>query len=573
MDQSRKSISNELEMLLQKREKEYRELYSLFRLMVDNMPDMIWAKNLNKEYIFANKAICDNLLSAKDTSEPIGKTDLYFAQRERDKYPKDNSWHTFGEICRDSDQITLDEGKAMQFDEFGNVKGKFLFLDVRKAPLYNEMGDVIGVVGSARDVTLSKKIEQELKNETQLRELLMEISSEFINIPLEMVDKSIERSLKKIALFVEADRSYIFEYNWYNNTCSNTHEWCNIDVDSQIDNLQNLSLDVMKEWVVAHKKGEAKLTSNVMELPEGEGKDVLLSQGIKSFLTVPLMKHDYCIGFAGFDSVKKIHNYTNTELLLLKIFAQMLSNVTLRKEIEKELIIAKERAEESDKLKTAFLQNINHEIRTPLNSIIGFSKLLNEESITKAEINEYTKVILSSSDKLVSIIGSVLDLSKIEANQIDVQSHQISINILICDLYSQFENFAKNKDLELKIYTPLSDEESSIFTDELKINQILSNLINNAIKFTHKGTIEFGYVPRERYIEFFVKDSGIGISEEFKDRIFNRFSQVDVSTTRGYEGVGLGLAICSGLVILLGGQIWYESTVSVGSTFYFTIPR
>lgn len=193
--------------------------------------------------------------------------------------------------------------------------------------------------------------------------------------------------------------------------------------------------------------------------------------------------------------------------------------------------------------------------------------------ITKNEISEYTKVILSSSDKLASIIGSVLDLSKIEANQIDVQSHQISINILIYDLYSQFENFAKSKDLKLIKHTPLCDKESIIITDELKINQILSNLINNAIKFTHKGSIEFGYEPREKYIEFFVKDSGIGISEEFKDRIFNRFSQVDVSTTRGYEGVGLGLAICSGLVKLLGGEIWFESTISVGSTFYFTIPR
>ena len=148
-------------------EKKYRQLSTLLRLMADTMPDMLWAKNLKQEYIFANQAMCEKLLNAVDTGEPLGKTDLFFATRERAAYPENPEWHTFGEICRDSDTITLQEMKPMQFDEFGNVKGQFLFLDVHKAPLFDDDGQLIGVVGSARDVTARKHSEELLKQTSQ----------------------------------------------------------------------------------------------------------------------------------------------------------------------------------------------------------------------------------------------------------------------------------------------------------------------------------------------------------------------------------------------------------------------
>jgi diguanylate cyclase (GGDEF)-like protein/PAS domain S-box-containing protein len=151
------------EEALKAREEEYRQLYAMFRLMSDTMPDMLWAKDLDRKYIFANEAICKNLLNAKDTTEPIGKNDLYFASRERDAHPEQPDWHTFGELCMDSDSVTLQEMKPMQFDEYGNVKGKFLYLDVHKAPLFNDKGELIGVVGTARDVTAQKRNEEALR--------------------------------------------------------------------------------------------------------------------------------------------------------------------------------------------------------------------------------------------------------------------------------------------------------------------------------------------------------------------------------------------------------------------------
>lgn len=160
-----------VEESLRESEKKYRQLSSLLRLMADTMPDMLWAKNLNKEYIFANQSICENLLNAANTEEPLGKTDLFFATREREAHPEAPDWHTFGELCQDSDAVTLQQMKPMQFDEFGNVKGEFLYLDVHKAPLYDDDGQLFGVVGSARNVTARKEAEEVLRKSAERAQL------------------------------------------------------------------------------------------------------------------------------------------------------------------------------------------------------------------------------------------------------------------------------------------------------------------------------------------------------------------------------------------------------------------
>jgi signal transduction histidine kinase/CheY-like chemotaxis protein len=237
-----------------------------------------------------------------------------------------------------------------------------------------------------------------------------------------------------------------------------------------------------------------------------------------------------------------------------------------------DLEIAIEHAQESDKLKTAFLQNVSHEIRTPLNGIIGFSNLLQAEDITKEEINEFTGIIQQSGTRLIEIVNNVLDISKIETGQKEVHHKSISINSIITDLYSFFSPVANAKNISLNYYYGLDDANSVIGTDDTMLNQILTNLINNAIKFTSTGFIDFGYEISDQYLQFYVKDTGTGIPNELQEKIFERFIQAETSITRGYEGAGLGLAICKGLVDLLGGKIWVVSEVGLGSTFYFTIP-
>lgn len=254
-----------------------------------------------------------------------------------------------------------------------------------------------------------------------------------------------------------------------------------------------------------------------------------------------------------------------------QFFLAMVEDITLRKKTEIDLIIAKEKAEESDRLKTAFLHNVSHEIRTPMNAILGFSTLLNEPDVPEDERHQYTDIIFQSSNQLLSIINDIVDIANVEAGQIKVNMREMNLNASLRSLYEQFIIKGKEKDIQLILSTGLKDEESVLKTDGTKLIQILSNLINNSFKFTGEGMIEFGYVRKDKFIEFTVKDTGIGISAEHTDKIFNRFYQVDSAGSRQFGGTGLGLSICKAYVELLGGTISVDSEPYRGTKFVFTI--
>jgi PAS domain S-box-containing protein len=247
-------------------------------------------------------------------------------------------------------------------------------------------------------------------------------------------------------------------------------------------------------------------------------------------------------------------------------------DITKRKETEQELISAKEKAEESDRLKTAFLHNISHEIRTPMNAIVGFSALLGEPDADTEVRDSYIEVIIQSSNHLLAIITDIVDISNIEANLIKSTKNEVNINSLIKSLYNQFIPKAEEKKINLTFEPGLSDPDALILTDNTKLAQILSNLLSNAFKFTDKGNIKTGYNLKESFVEFYVSDSGIGISPEHHGKIFDRFYQVQNTISRLYEGTGLGLSISKAYVELLGGRIWLISEPGKGTTFFFTIP-
>jgi signal transduction histidine kinase/CheY-like chemotaxis protein len=232
---------------------------------------------------------------------------------------------------------------------------------------------------------------------------------------------------------------------------------------------------------------------------------------------------------------------------------------------------AEQKAIDSDRLKTAFLQNISHEIRTPMNSIVGFSQLLQDKGITETEKNEYLKMIAKSSDQLLNIVNEVLDISLIETGNISISKKTVCLNYLLDEIYLSNKPLIKN-DIEFSLIKGLSDPLSTIITDDTKVRQILNNLISNAIKFTDKGHIRFGYSLVNDELEFFIEDTGKGIDKEFHDKIFERFRKVEEENTRLFDGVGLGLAISKGNVDLLNGKIWLESEPGKGARFFFTIP-
>src|SRR5664280_331134 len=237
-----------------------------------------------------------------------------------------------------------------------------------------------------------------------------------------------------------------------------------------------------------------------------------------------------------------------------------------------ELTIAKERAEESDRLKSAFLTNMSHEIRTPMNGILGFTELLKEPNLSSDDQQDYIQTIQISGARMLNTINSIVDMSKIESGLMKVDIKETNINEKIEFTYKFFKPEVEIKGLQFLVKNSLPSKEVIIETDNEKVYGILTNLIKNAIKFTFEGSIEFGYEKKGEYLEFFVKDTGIGIPQKQYQLIFERFRQGSESHNRGYEGSGLGLSIAKTYVEMLGGEIWVESEEGKGSTFYFTIP-
>ncbi|MDD2304910.1 MAG: ATP-binding protein [Prolixibacteraceae bacterium] len=253
----------------------------------------------------------------------------------------------------------------------------------------------------------------------------------------------------------------------------------------------------------------------------------------------------------------------------LKGYRGIDKNITERKRAEQELIKAKERAEASDRLKTAFMNNISHEIRTPLNGILGFSQIITDPTFSEFEKEGHYGMLNESCDRLINTVTNIMDVSLLASGNQKAAKTEVVLFELISHIHKKFKTSCQQKRIT---FSMPEDTKLRILTDEELLTKIFYQLIDNAVKFTSNGTIAIGCEKHNQEYHFFVKDSGIGISEEYKNRIFGNFEQEDFASTRKYEGTGIGLSIAKGFVELLGGKIWVDSQKGKGSTFYFSIP-
>lgn len=255
-----------------------------------------------------------------------------------------------------------------------------------------------------------------------------------------------------------------------------------------------------------------------------------------------------------------------TNLLLI------IEDISERKKMIEDLTKAMLRAEESDKLKSAFLANMSHEIRTPMNGILGFSELLKDTSLNNDKREKYLEVIEQSGYRMLNIINDIIDISKIEAGEILLVNRNLHINELMQAQYNFFLSEINKKGLAFNMNLGLSDDDDLINSDKARLEQVITNLIKNALKFTNQGEIEIGYQRIDNIIRFYVRDTGVGIANELQEQVFERFRQGDLKLSRHYEGAGLGLSISKAFVEMMGGSLGVESKADLGSTFYFTIP-
>lgn len=416
--------------------------------------------------------------------------------------------------------------------------------------------------------------DQIINQQLRLQQLLISISTEYINADLHDIDGLINNSLQKMGEFVEADRSYIFAYNLIDNTTNNTHEWCASGIEPEIQNLQNIPIEYIPRWLEAHKENEAFYIQDVNKLPdEGEFglKAILEPQGIQSLIAIPMIKAGELIGFVGFDSVKKLFNYSENEKNILFVFASMLVNVRQRKENE-------ERIKEQENKKEILLQNlekqnkelndyahaVSHDLKAPLRNINALINWVKEDNLDKFDEQtlESFDMMLQNLEKMDHLIIAILDYSSVD--KIDTVATNFNLNEVVNDCLKKLEiptNFKIN----------VSDVLPNVHGNKQRMTQVFQNLVQNAIDYNKcdSPSIEIDCTENEEFQTIKIKDNGIGIKKEYTNKIFDSFMKLH----NNFNSVGLGLSIAKRIIESKGGKIWVESEENSGSTFYFTIPK
>ncbi len=546
-------------------ERELNKSREQYILAVTGTNDGIWDWNIKDKTIFLS---------------PRWKEILGYTNEELP-----NNFETFERLLHEDDRRRVFEnidnylaGSAKEYSQefrMTHKEGYSIWVSSKGQAYRDENGTPYRMAGLHSDITERKNTEEALINQAELQNILMDISSKYINISSSQMEEAINESLEQLTLYVGADRAYIFDYDFKNGVCNNTYEWCAPDVIPQIEELQNIPVEAMTEWVTTHKKGESLYIYDVLALDKDDPvRAILEPQQIKSLITIPLMENETCVGFVGFDFVKKNRNYSDKEEVLLRVFAQMLVNVTTRSKLEKKLLLEKANAEIANKAKSEFLANMSHEIRTPLNGVIGFTELLKSSPLSPVQ-QQYVENANISAHSLLGIINDILDFSKIEAGKLDLEIIMTDIIELVEQSSDIIKFQSSKKDIELLLNIDPNLPRFAL-VDPIRLKQIIINLLSNAVKFTEEGEIEikvaFNQIDSKTgdFI-FSVRDTGIGISEEQKGKLFKAFSQADSSTTRKFGGTGLGLVISNLLAEKMGSRIELESIQGEGSTFYFSI--
>ncbi len=480
------------------------------RSLIESLPLNVFFKDHDGRVVNANSRFCDTL--GRSLDDVIGKTDLdFFPEEQALKYQSDDARvMVSGEVLEDIEEHIRPDGEK-------------LFVQVLKAPVQGENGNIIGVQGLFWDVTERVESDQARRNsDARFRRL---VESNIIGVFIADLSGAIHDANDAFLNMVAYSRRDLEnnELRWDTLTPAEYR-----DQDAEVER-------------ELRKYGAAKTVEKEYLRRDGQRVPVVIG------VTLLERSKDECICFV--------------------------LDITKRKKIENELKAAKESADSANEAKSRFLANMSHEIRTPMNAIIGMTEIVLNTEVDSAQ-SEYLNLVLESADSLLAVINDVLDFSKVEAGKLELESTEFHLPETIGDSLKSLALRAHGKNIELAC--DISEEIPPILIgDPARLRQVVVNLFANAIKFTERGEVVLmidvvSEIADDIELHFSIRDTGIGIEKEMLDSVFEPFEQADSSTTRKYGGTGLGLAICSSMVELLGGKMWVESEIGVGSTFHFT---
>lgn len=429
------------------------------------------------------------------------------------------------------------------------------------------------------------RLEQLEKELAELKEAIarkeaIELAME--EIAIQFIDPSKKESsfnfaLEKLIELAPCERAAIMEIDSKNQKLlSMTHEKTKKGVRSVMKHAQNIPTGQNKWIEEQHKQKGYVAIADVSKLPpEAETEKKMFQKlKIRSILIGSFASHQEFRGNLHLESKKSIVEWPPEIIRMLIFITVLIEHSIERNEANQKLIAEKDRAEQSDRMKSAFMANLSHEVRTPLNGIMGFTKLLSANRFNETKKSHFAKRIEKSADHLLSIIDDLIDLSRIESGSIKMIPSPVNVRNTVIGTYDSFiHELPPNRDLRLKLDLARQDSDIFIKTDARRLRQILDNLVKNAIRYTPSGTITLGSRIKKRSVHFFVKDTGIGIDKQDLSLVFDRFWQVDHQKARNYGGSGLGLSISKDFALMLGGNITVSSKPGKGSEFVLELPK
>jgi PAS domain S-box-containing protein len=443
------------------------------------------------------------------------------------------------------------------------------------APITAKDGQIRGGVGIVEDFTERYLADQKIRSREEFENILITLELDFLNSGLDEMDDTFNRGLISLGEYCKVDRACICRIDLHKKTIGMTHEWCSPGVRAGLDKHQGIPFSKVPKLMERLKKSETVYLADLSEFsPEWQSEIDTLELGrIKSWIVVPIEIGGELLGFAGFDSIHEVRVWNKDEIALLQVLGHIFASVIKRKQANEELVLARDRSEEANRVKSTFLANMSHEIRTPLNGILGFAELLQSES-EDSLVKKYSEIIISSGNRLLQTLSQILDLSRVEAGKIDLVIEAVNVNRAIDDVIYLFTPTANKKGLFIERQP--GGVNMILKLDDQLFRNSLTNLISNAIKFTKQGGITIStaaeVVNGKRFGLIRVSDTGIGIPENYFDSIFEDFKQVSEGVKRNYEGTGLGLSLTKKFVQLSGGSIHVESLHGYGATFILSFP-